>query len=82
VKYFVLGLIYLYVIFMAWSAFGWVGIAYVIIVPIPFILFSYIVRRRKQTDNANPNKPLSLWSSPVPYFAAIFVVIILLSLTS
>lgn len=76
-KYIVLAIIYAYVLFMAWSAFGWMGVAYVVIVPIPFIVFSYLVRKRKKMDNPNPNRPVSFWTSPIPYFSILFVALIL-----
>jgi uncharacterized membrane protein YadS len=62
---------------MAWSAFGWMGIAYVVIVPIPFLFFSYLVRRRKKMGKGNSPGPMSIWTSPIPYFAVIFLAIIL-----
>jgi hypothetical protein len=76
VKYIVLALVYAYVVFMAWSAFGWLGIAYVVIVPIPFFFFSYLMRRRQQMGNIDPHQPLTIWSSPIPYFSIIFVALI------
>lgn len=74
-KYIVLALIYAYVVFMAWSAFGWLGVAYVVIVPIPFIFFSYLVRARQKAGNANPHQPMTIWSTPIPYFSLIFIVL-------
>lgn len=81
VKYIVLALVYLYVLFMAWSAFGWMGIAYVVLVPVPFILFSYFIRRRREMGKTAHNTQLSLWSSPIPYFSIFFVFIIVFATT-
>jgi len=64
---------------MAWSAFAWMGVAYVVVVPVPLIFFSWFIRRRKKTNNANPNAPVSLWTSPIPYLSLIFVAIIFFS---
>jgi heme O synthase-like polyprenyltransferase len=75
-KYIVIAFIYAYVVFMAWSAFQWLGVAYVLIVPIPFLFFSYLVRRRQKVGNVNAHQPLSLWSSPIPYFSIIFFALI------
>lgn len=74
-KYIVLALIYLYIVFMAWSAFGWLGVAYAVIVPIPLVFFSWMVRRNKNKPNANPQ--VSLWTSPIPYLSIAFIAIIL-----
>lgn len=78
-KYIVLPLIYAYVIFMAWSAFGWLGVAYAVFVPIPLLLFSYFVRARVargKAGNIDTQQPMSIWSSPIPYFSVFFVVLI------
>ena len=76
-KYIILPLIYAYVVFMAWSAFSWLGVAYVVIVPIPFIFFSYLVRARQKAGNTDARQAMSIWATPIPYFSIIFVVLIL-----
>ena len=76
-KYIVLTLIYLYVVFMAWSGFGWLGVAYVILVPIPLVFFSWLLRRSRKRNAAHPNAPVSLWTSPIPYLSVIFLAFIM-----
>jgi hypothetical protein len=61
---------------MAWSAFGWLGVAYAVFVPIPLLLFSYFVRARLKAGNTDTQQPMSIWSSPIPYFSVFFVVLI------
>lgn len=79
-KYIVLSLVYAYVVFMAYSAFGLMGIAYVVIVPIPFIAFSYFIRKRAKSGNVNVTPTLNIWASPVPYLSIVFVGFILFNL--
>lgn len=76
-KYVVLALIYLYMVFMAWSAFGWLGIAYLVIVPIPLVFFSWMIRRSQKKSKNTDIPQLSLWTSPIPYLSVVFVAIIM-----
>ena len=75
-KYIVLTLIYLYVVFMAWSAFGWMGITYAVVVPIPLLFLSWMVRR-SQKNKTGTRPTLNIWTSPIPYLSFIFLFIIL-----
>ena len=76
-KYIVLALIYAYVLFMAFSGFGWMGVVYVLVIPLPFVFFSYIVRKRKKAGHVSANKLPSIWFSPIPYLALILLASIL-----
>lgn len=76
-KYIVLALIYLYIVFMAWSAFGWMGITYAVVVPIPLVFLSWVVRRSQKNNNSNVRPTLNIWTSPIPYLSFIFIFIIL-----
>jgi heme O synthase-like polyprenyltransferase len=76
-KYLVIALIYLYVVFMAWSAFGWMGITYAVVVPIPLVFLSWMVRRSQKNNTGKMKPTLNIWTSPIPYLSFIFIFIIL-----
>jgi heme/copper-type cytochrome/quinol oxidase subunit 2 len=67
-------------VFMAWSAFGWLGVAYIVIVPIPLVFFSWLIRRGKKRNGIQANSQISLWTSPIPYLSIIFVAFVLFNI--
>ncbi len=72
-KYTLLGFIYLFALFMAWSGFGLMGVAYVLIVPVPLVLFSYLIQKSKKEGGAKKQSELNWWTSPVPYLSIILI---------
>lgn len=79
-KNIILAIIFVFALFMAWSAFQWMGVIYVLLVPIPLFLFSKLVQKKKQEGAYSQQKEISLWTSPIPYLSLFFVVIILFNI--
>lgn len=74
-KLVVLALIFIFVAFMAYSAFSWMGLLYVALIPIPIALVSLHLRKQR-AEQQNDKKTLSLWTSPIPYFSLFFIIIV------
>jgi len=75
-----LALIFAFVAFMAYSAFSWMGLLYVAVVPIPLVIYSIYFRKSKAQGGQYIQKPINLWTSPIPYLSIIFVALIIFNL--
>ncbi len=65
---------------MGYSGFGWLGVAYVALVPIPLYFFGAFVRKSHQDGTSGEVKPITIWTSPIPYLGALFVILIVVQI--
>ena len=71
---------------MGYSIFGGLGLAYVILVPLPIIVFSVLIQKKKahknQQDAQQSSQMRSIWTTPIPYLSIVLVASLLLFLVS
>jgi len=64
-------LLYVMAIWMGWTIFGAMGLAYVVLVPLPIILFSVLTQKNK--GKPKTSHMASIWSTPIPYLGLLLV---------
>jgi uncharacterized oligopeptide transporter (OPT) family protein len=58
-------------VWMAYTIFGGLGLAYILIVPLPIIIFSIMVQKNKGKDTSSQMP--SIWATPIPYLGIVLI---------
>lgn len=64
--------LYCVAMWAAYNIFGNMGLTYVVLVPLPIIIFSLLVQKNKGAARKSSQMP-SIWSTPVPYLGIILL---------
>lgn len=67
---------FLMLAFLAYSAFSWMGLLYFLLVPVPLMIYTIYFRKKRQAEPEIQSKSMNIWTSPIPYFSLIFVLVI------